>query len=284
MRPLNHHHQRLSTTHPRLVILKMETLGEGNDSHAPVDLEKISAIIALAANAMAAAAEALAEAAKEMSNASGTFDDIDLVKDYSGVANLDDTCEQPHSTNGLETSNKSTLSKADDRAPINHANEPQFGPGVPAASSPPRTVISISSNSSSEVELVPLHSTPSEQPSGPSLPQHEITNDSSEQHDTPEPQLNNKLDALPPSPVTSTSNVPTVVPTVVPTPSLDAGLASGPQSDPPNLPETIIPPGRNYIRLIRPSDALAFIAYMALQANRIIFIVPDHLLGGYAKL
>ncbi|KAG8751776.1 hypothetical protein FRC11_009024, partial [Ceratobasidium sp. 423] len=105
----------------------METLGEGNDSHAPVDLESVSAIIALAADAMAAAAEALAEAAKAISNASTTFDDIDLVKAFNGVTNPNDKPEQLDSTNGLETSTKSIPGEADCHVLNQHSNESQFG-------------------------------------------------------------------------------------------------------------------------------------------------------------
>ncbi|CAE6512379.1 unnamed protein product, partial [Rhizoctonia solani] len=248
----------------------METLGEGNSSHVPVDLEAVSAIIALAADAMAAAAEALAEAAKAMSNASNSFDEVNLAKAFGSATNLDDTLEQLDSTIRLKTGAESILGKVD---------EPQFGLGAPATSSPPRSIISISSDTSSDLEVkpVPLHSTPDEQSSGPSLPQPDIKDDFFGQHDTPEPELNNRLDALPPSPVASTSNM-------APAPSPEAGLAGNPQSDASKLPETVIPPGRNYIRLIRPSDALAFIAYMALQANRIVCVVPDHLLGTYSKL
>ncbi|EUC62803.1 hypothetical protein RSOL_455500 [Rhizoctonia solani AG-3 Rhs1AP] len=41
----------------------------------------------------------------------------------------------------------------------------------------------------------------------------------------------------------------------------------------------IIPPGRNYIQLDQASDAVAYIAYMALQFNRVVCVVPTQLFG-----
>ncbi|KEP46521.1 hypothetical protein V565_194670 [Rhizoctonia solani 123E] len=47
---------------------------------------------------------------------------------------------------------------------------------------------------------------------------------------------------------------------------------------------TVIPPGRNYIHLDNASDALAFVAYMALQAHRIVCVVPSQRQDACAKL
>ncbi|KAH7325329.1 hypothetical protein B0J17DRAFT_229959 [Rhizoctonia solani] len=48
--------------------------------------------------------------------------------------------------------------------------------------------------------------------------------------------------------------------------------------------DSIIPPGRNYIHLDEASDALAFIAYATLQANRIACFIRDDLLDRYSQL
>jgi hypothetical protein len=45
-----------------------------------------------------------------------------------------------------------------------------------------------------------------------------------------------------------------------------------------------IPAGRNYIYFDQDSDGLAFMAYMALQVNRIICVVPDNVLSDYSSL
>ncbi|KAF8685529.1 hypothetical protein RHS04_00419, partial [Rhizoctonia solani] len=88
----------------------------------------------------------------------------------------------------------------------------------------------------------------------------------------PERELNNKSTTLPPSPVASTPNLPNT--------TLTRAAEKSRASEPESLLGAMkwhptFPPGRNYIPLDQPADALALIAYMALQARLIVCVIPS---------
>ncbi|CAE6465930.1 unnamed protein product [Rhizoctonia solani] len=243
-------------------------------SYTPLDLGNLGAAIALASEALAAAAEALAEAAKAISAASDAFENIDHDKSSKNT-----TCAANVSGNSsskreqtITGESKDSLGQATQHAAIDQQSMSRFDRGITITSTPPP------STPRSTVEIGPAHLSESHPP------QFERKGGSSKLIVTPEYELNNKLDALPPSPITLAPNTPNMVFT-----RAEKSQASGPESNTSKLLEAMkshptIPPGRNCIYLDHPSDALAFIAFMALQVHRIICVVPNNGQGTYAEL
>ncbi|CAE6486355.1 unnamed protein product [Rhizoctonia solani] len=255
----------------------METNVEEGSHSVSLDLGSIAATIALASDALAAAADALAEAARAMSDASDTPGTFKLPEVLSGRGNQADGLEGSDNKDGLET-NK--FSKANQRGVADTEHKPEFERDNQIISSP-KSWISISSDSDSEVEFIPLDE-PQDQP----IPvyeslQHEIDQDSPKPHDTLEQGANNTLNTLPSSPVDLASNEPEPA---ISRPILDAAfgdsqsLGNGMKSYP------AIPSGRNYMYMDHESDAFAFIAYMTLQVHKIICLVPDSLMDTCLEL
>ncbi|KAF8685528.1 hypothetical protein RHS04_00418 [Rhizoctonia solani] len=125
-------------------------------------------------------------------------------------------------------------------------------------------VISISSECDSEVEVTSDHFPPHEQVPEPSFFQPETTNNLRGPYTTTVNEINDQLDPsfAPPNPTSSYTST-----------LLDA-MNLYPR----------IPSGRNYIYFDQDSDGLAFVAYMALQANRIVCLIPDDIVDGFSKL
>ncbi|CAE6512370.1 unnamed protein product [Rhizoctonia solani] len=260
----------------------MDNLGGGDYSSVPVDFGNLAATIALAADALAAAAEALAEAAGAISDASEALNSGKTPQILSGFTHTTDAPKEPSSGNELEANSqsKSSPGHVDQKDLNNQQISSQCDRGILAPVSPPQSIISISSDSSSEVEL-----RPAEQLSDPCSLENKTSDDLDESCDMFEPELNNKIDAFPPSPVPGPSGVHETGSSEIPTDT----LIKGPQSNASQFLEMMgscptIPPGRNYIHLDQPSDAFAFIAYMALQVRRIICLVSSHRQEAYAKL
>ncbi|CAE6465936.1 unnamed protein product [Rhizoctonia solani] len=249
------------------------------DNSIPMNIGDLAATIALASNALAAAAEALAEAARAMSDASSTFDGGKLPETLSGT-------KQPTNTEyKLDSRNDSTNNSlkdlpclVDQHVLANQQAGPRSECEVPVTAYRPASIVS--PNSDSEVGVAPYHYLSDRNLPGPSSFQPERYNDPFQSHATH--GLNNKLDISPSSPAASTSRVPLTQPP-------DDVRDNGPQSNTSRLLEAMklyptIPPGRNYIYFDQDSDGLAFIAYMALQAHRIICMVPDDILDAYLSL
>ncbi|KAG8725885.1 hypothetical protein FRC11_001257, partial [Ceratobasidium sp. 423] len=244
-----------------------------------IDRDGLAALCALASDAFAAAAEAMAEAARAMAEASrntgrvkqsGTFGDkvpsalpATVVEPLAGDKHEGTVCQI-----------KSEVIKQDSSV------------GCPAE--PPEGDASTESGdaSSTGIHAISSESSPQNDPTPGSTPTS-ASQENVSLHSSPEqePELNNKLDALPPSRVTSTSNENTDAPTKL----SEDSKTSGPQSDVTVLLETIksyptIPPGRNYVNLDHESDSLAFIAYLALQVTSVICLIPDQLMNTCSEL
>ncbi|KEP48232.1 hypothetical protein V565_130140 [Rhizoctonia solani 123E] len=233
-----------------------------------VDLGTLAATVSQASEALAAAAVALAEAAQAISDASLVADNYHLSKDSLDVAPHTDIPKKPDSSKETEVG-EDPQSQADQHGThtpimlkpyvftwglkvhrdlrITSQSEPNN-----LVVSPSLSIISISSESSNEEEPATLVSHPNEPLAAPQLLQHDTGDDLVELHATPGPELNNKR------------NITRLLETMKSHPT--------------------IPPGQNYIYLDRPSEVLAFIAYMALQANIIICVLPDHHLGTYPEM
>ncbi|KDN40290.1 hypothetical protein RSAG8_08200, partial [Rhizoctonia solani AG-8 WAC10335] len=261
----------------------METTAKEGSHPVPVDWGNLTATIALASDALAAAADALAEAARAMADASGPFENASSPKIASGITYPVNVPEGSNYRDEPEINNEfiGLQSQADQHGLTDDQDKPRFEHVVLATSSPPGSVISISSDSSSEVVLVQLDSPLDEQIPGHGGPRHEANVDFPEPRDTPEPELNNKLDALPLPPVVLTSDGSDIVTNQ----SLAGSASGGPQSIIDVMKSyPTMPPGRNYIHLELESDAFAFMAYMTLQAHRIICLIPDHLMKTCSEL
>ncbi|EUC62802.1 hypothetical protein RSOL_455490 [Rhizoctonia solani AG-3 Rhs1AP] len=241
-----------------------------------VDLGNLAATIALASEALAAAAEALAEAATAISDASDTFDMSSTPEIKRDIRYPVVSPETPVDKGESRTDNKcgDLQSQIDQYGLANDQGESRFEYGIPATSSPPRSWISILSDSSSEVELVPVDE-PLEKPFSAHELRRETNDDSPKTDDTPESGLNNKLQAW----LLSIAHLFISEPEIVTNaPVADIALASL-QSLVNSLKSyPVIPPGRNYMHLDHESDAFAFIAYMTLQFHRIICLVPEQLM------
>ncbi|CUA68937.1 Thyroid adenoma-associated protein homolog [Chlorocebus aethiops] [Rhizoctonia solani] len=181
----------------------METDAEEGSHSVVLDLGSIAATIVLASDALAAAADALADAAKAMSDASGPPGSFKLPDILGGIVNQVNALAGSDHKDGLETNNKSSQADQHEVGDIQHKPELECDNQVISS---PKSWISISSDSDSEVQFVPLDE-PQDQP----IPvhesiQHEINQNSPQPHDMPEQEPNNTLDALPSSPVELASN------------------------------------------------------------------------------
>ncbi|KEP50255.1 hypothetical protein V565_083380 [Rhizoctonia solani 123E] len=230
-----------------------------------VDLGNLAATVALASEALEAAVEGLTGAAMAVTEANRILGRLrnDLAKLMQSAKHAD-SFEEPDSGDEVGTDEGS-------QGQINQ-NE------VTDQGSMPRSEFDDPVNSASLSES-PGEQIPASQPQAASHDADDDLVESSEVDDT--------HDALPSSPVATPSRVEPTSPIQSPEPDLP--VSNNEQWDPSRLlnamkSHLLIPPGWNYIHLDQSSDALAFIAYMALQANRIICIVPDYRLGTYAQL
>ncbi|KDN40289.1 hypothetical protein RSAG8_08199, partial [Rhizoctonia solani AG-8 WAC10335] len=255
----------------------MNQTGEGNCVSLPLDLGNLAATIALASEALAAAAEALAEAAKAISDASATFVASPLAEHLSVVKQPADVFEKPDPRDESEI-NEDSLAQLDPQVFPHQQDKSQdiltTATPVPLDSSDSRTEVGVMSRGLPQ----------GDQPSVPRFPQPQTTDDLPEENDTLQPEQNNKLDALPPSPVLSVSTSGNTMHRAWPPEALVTGNPQVPPFRMAMKPYSIIPPGRNYIHFGHASDALAFIAYLALQANRTVCLIPFQLMDSYSKL
>ncbi|CUA68936.1 hypothetical protein RSOLAG22IIIB_08190 [Rhizoctonia solani] len=253
-------------------MIAAKKTGEGNHASALLDLGDLAAAIALASEALAAAAEALAEAARAILEASGTFETSPLTEDSDSKPTIN-VSEEANLRNESETD--TGLVRLDPQV------ESQ---GI---LTPATTVPLDSLDSQSEVRVVLPGSRQREQPSVTRLPEDKTKNSSSEETDIAQSEQNNRLDTLPPSPVLSTSKSENAVPPAWPPEAIVTGNPQAPSfSNFQTAMKThpMILPGRNFIHFAQASDALAFIVYLALQANRTVCMIPVELMDSYSKL
>ncbi|CAE6412479.1 unnamed protein product [Rhizoctonia solani] len=243
------------------------------DVYNQPNLDDLAATIALASDALAAAAEALAEASRAMSDVSSKFNRSEMPESSSTIPQLVEIGEQ----SGLV--DNSTNNKNQHAEPELHADS-QIGLGTLETTSRPSSVLSISSESDSEVEVISDSFLSHGQVSGPSCFQAETTNNLHGSCTETGSQLYDQL----PSPAPPNPNS-RILPTRYSSDKRDQGLplyfsrllevmGSYPK----------IPPGRNYIYFDQDSEGLAFVAYMALHANRMICIIPDDMVDGFSRL
>ncbi|CCO33906.1 hypothetical protein BN14_07993 [Rhizoctonia solani AG-1 IB] len=149
------------------------------DNSMTVNLGELATTIALASDALAAAAEALAEAAKAMSEAS----------DSTKSPETPNLGNQPAGNNG---GFKDSLGQTGDHARSDQAKLQPQRDDAPGDS--PSETMSISSDSTNEVEVVePALSHNKHTPNSPIL--------NNMLYNPPQHELNNKLEALPQSPL-----------------------------------------------------------------------------------
>ncbi|KDN40296.1 hypothetical protein RSAG8_08206, partial [Rhizoctonia solani AG-8 WAC10335] len=259
---------------------------------AMVDRKQIATDLALASEALAAAADALTEAARAMSDASGTsrckpvsipggmISDVsptDTVTGKSAGAEIvnqgePDRVNQHSAWNLNELAGYSPSYLLSDLPQRKRVPKTESGGPVLVSSTGSRATLSESNSQNgpeTKATITPIYG--SHQASHPSI---EV-----------KPELNNKFDPLPSYPGVSISNGNV---DSSPEPTGDSSV-SGSLSDVSRLLEDIksyptIPLGRNYISLDKVSDALAFIAYMALQVNKIICLIPDQYMSTCSEL
>ncbi|KAF8747636.1 hypothetical protein RHS01_11305 [Rhizoctonia solani] len=238
------------------------------DVYNQPNLDDLAATIALASDALAAAAEALAEASRAMSDVSSKFNRREMPESSSTIPQLVEIGEQ----SGLV--DNSTNNKNQHAEPELHADS-QIGLGTLETTSRPSSVLSISSESDSEVEVI---------------------SDSFLSHGKFQDLLAFKLKR----PITCMAHVLRLVAnSTISSHHLHLPIRiheysprySSDKRDQglPLLLEVMgsypkIPPGRNYIYFDQDSEGLAFVAYMALHANRMICIIPDDMVDGFSRL
>ncbi|CAE7114035.1 unnamed protein product [Rhizoctonia solani] len=255
-----------------------------------LDLKNLAATIALASDALAAAAEALAEAASAIGDATNTCTDSSLPKVSSDITHPVDTPQRlgDRDEPGIENESLGVWPNPADQPDLTgDLSQSRLEYGISNKISS-RSVISISSDSSSEVEVVPLDPPLERHILGNESPEHVTDNDSLDSPEPePEPELNNKRDTLPQSPVALASNEPDIDTNRA---IVDgASSSNGPQSRISNLLQSAesypaLPMGRNFIHLEHGSDGFAFIAYMGLQFRKIICLIPDQLMNTCSSL
>ncbi|CAE6490733.1 unnamed protein product [Rhizoctonia solani] len=148
---------------------------------------------------------------------------------------------------------------------------------------------SVSSDSKNEVEPTTLNLPPGSQTAGSDPPQREEMDEGPDLPDTLQSEHESEINAPPEAPVrTSLIDGHESIPNV---PAVEVVV-----SDPHPYEDVLehictimevypkIPPGQNYIQLNQESDALAFTAYMSLQANRTFCLLPDQLSVMCSKL
>ncbi|CAE6510179.1 unnamed protein product [Rhizoctonia solani] len=246
------------------------TADQENNTSVQVDLGDLAATVALASEALDAAANALAGAAAAVSDAYRLLESLrsDITKLIHATTSTADAPEK------LDCSDEEEIDEeSPDRTSENADINDQQGLSVPESGQPDDQVTSDP----------PLPWSPGTQVAAPPF--------QSALHGTEEEvignsQLEDEID-MPLSSVRPHSGAQEMHPI----PSSEPGhpISNDGEWNPSSLLEIMkshlmIPPGRNYIHLDQSSDGLAFIAYMALQAKRIICVVPDYRLGTYSQL
>lgn len=125
--------------------------------------------------------------------------------------------------------------------------------------------------SSGEVEPIPLPESNNPELST-QLPQFHMRDNRFVAPGTLKSELNNKRNAPFLAPASTTSNLRKDPPTSLDEQGFTVDSHSG-LLEPPTTKE--FPPGRNYVRLAQPSDAISFIAFIAKQPGRILCVTPD---------
>ncbi|CEL56010.1 hypothetical protein RSOLAG1IB_02024 [Rhizoctonia solani AG-1 IB] len=253
----------------------------------PLDFGKLAATISLASEALAAAAEALAEAAGAMSAASSTFNSPKDISKSPIIVNSAASTPESLTSEKDETitgESKDSPSQVAQHTSVASQTTYRFDRGISATSGPPP--MPPIASPSGEKELPPVQSSSGARTSYP-FPQSVPKVISSFTDATLERETNNKHtdDGRHPSPVVP---IPDSQPQMALTQASEKSRAH-PELDALQLLEVMrsypsFPPGKNYIHLDQPSDALAFIAYMALQARRVVCMVPTSLPNAHVQI
>ncbi|CUA74647.1 Putative disease resistance protein At4g11170 [Arabidopsis thaliana] [Rhizoctonia solani] len=228
-----------------------------------VDRKQIAVDLAVASQALAAAADALADAAKAIS-------DTGRVSGRRAILNVPDglVSSVSQTDNAVGVSLPTQVVHPPDRV-----NESSVHQELESQNEKPRPevvllsasgVIPPGSNSQSGVTSIGAPATP--------------TPDASHRSIKSKAKIGNKLDSDP-SPRHPDVSVPIRNPESSPQPTRDSNANSSLE----NMTRLLqamksyptIPLARNYISLDKVTDALAFVAYLALQVNKIICLIPD---------
>ncbi|KAG8749771.1 hypothetical protein FRC11_011053 [Ceratobasidium sp. 423] len=187
------------------------------------------------------------------------------------LISLDYEDGSPNSENHSNLNNEALQGRVSGHAATKRTTRSQFGRDILRTPTP---VPSISSESSSEVELVPLHLAPTSQSFSPRpSPRACETEDGwSNAIDEVKPQPSRIFGTLFSSPIAGTSEARDTA--RAPPRELNYTLYSRRNALKASV-STRIPPGRNYIHLDQPSDALRFIAYMARQVDKIVCAIHE---------
>ncbi|CAE6465945.1 unnamed protein product [Rhizoctonia solani] len=240
----------------------MGELHQGSDSLGSVGLGKLAEAIALAADALASAAEALADAARTISDASSIINEKHSSKDFIGGKESTHTSEERDSGSDL---------KIDQKALTEHHARSESKQAAPTTS-PSAPSTAVVSEFSKDTKRTSLYTFTGKQAPDLRLPQCKNKVEIPEPHLKPERQSEIKIvsDAseLPPKSTIRNNKMP-------PKLSLD--------DDPERNLSSREASYRNYIHLDQDSDALAFIAYMIVKANRVICIAPEDIIDAHSE-
>ncbi|KAH7325335.1 hypothetical protein B0J17DRAFT_681945 [Rhizoctonia solani] len=284
-----------------------------DESRSPtmVDREALATAVTLASDALAEALEALGEAAKAMSEAGliAKYDEstrvlqgivsllrsTGLVREGAGDVTpstpenislplpLGYKFPQANSRNEGEANHKAREDSADQHVGVGHRAQSR-SEQLSFCTSPSMPSISLDAT---EVESALLHAPPADQIAGSHSSQPGPRGNWTEIHDTPEPEHDNEPNLF--HEHTFPSNVK--YGRFATGPAAEGAIASTQPyanilGNIYKVMETYpqIPAGRNYIQLDQASDALAFVAYMTLQAYRTILLVPDLLSTTFSEL
>ncbi|CAE6442636.1 unnamed protein product [Rhizoctonia solani] len=252
----------------------------------PLDFGKLAATISLASEALAAAAEALAEAAGAMSAASSTFNSPKDISKSPIIVNSAASTPESLTSEKDETitgESKDSPSQVAQHTSVASQTTYRFDRSISATSGPPP--MPPIASPSGEKELPPVQLSSGARTSYP-FPQSVPKVISSFTDATLERETNNKHtnDGRHPSPVVPIPDQPQMALT-----QASEKSRAHPELDALQLLEVMrsypsFPPGKNYIHLDQPSDALAFIAYMALQARRVVCMVPTSLPNAHVQI
>ncbi|KAL5634360.1 hypothetical protein ACGC1H_002428 [Rhizoctonia solani] len=215
-----------------------------------------------------------------MSDTSGTSDNVTRLNIPGGITRHLSVPEGSDFGDEPETNNKSGDLQSHAGFTVGQSKH-----GTPVPLSPPSSVLSISSDSNREVELIPLGQTSNEFVTSHKVPQPDTSDNLPKPRDRSEQVQNHKLNTLSLAPAVLSPDEPRIATNQ----SVADGPPSGSQSNVSRFLDAMksyptVPSGRNYIHLEHPSDALAFVAYMALQARRIMCLIPYELLNTYTEL
>ncbi|CAE6448235.1 unnamed protein product [Rhizoctonia solani] len=190
------------------------------------------------------------------------------------LLSLDYEDGRPNSEDHSNLNNKALQDQVSGHAVTERTPRSQFAQDILRTSTP---VPSISSESSSEVDLVPLHLAPASQSFSPRpSPRARETEDGwSNAPDEVKYQPSRISGTLFSSPIAGPSEARDT--TRPPPRELNYALYSRRNADKyrQNIVNTRIPPGRNYIHLDQPPDALRFIAYVARQVDKIVCVIHE---------